>query len=84
MAKKKTKKPLKKKPVKKPKPKKRPAKKKGSAKKAAAFAPTGGTVGAHPPITCYLVVDKWHPYYPVYWNAIDGCYRCPRCGGTPT
>ena len=37
---------------------------------------------SHPPATCYLKEDVYHPYYPVYWNAIDGCYRCPRCRGT--
>ncbi len=35
----------------------------------------------HPPKTCTLSDDKYHPYYPCYWDATTGTYRCPKCGG---
>jgi hypothetical protein len=68
-----------KKPLKKKRPVKKPLKKKPARKRSAlSFAAPAST---HPPKTCTLVVRADHPYYPVYWNATDGCYRCPRCGG---
>lgn len=34
----------------------------------------------HPPKTCTLTLDKDHPYYPCYWDATAGSYKCPKCG----
>lgn len=66
------KKPLKKKPVKKParKPVKKPLKKAPKPKALMAM-------GTHPPKTCPKATCQ---YYPCYWDALLGSYRCPRCG----
>jgi len=71
---------MKKKAVKKPlkrkmKPAKKPLKKKPAKKRSVkmAAAPTG----THPPRTC-----PFCQYYPCYYDAVTGSYRCPRCGKT--
>ena len=72
------KKPLKKKPDKRPakKPVRRPRHKKARAVRALTASST------HPPKTCNLTFDKDHPYSPVNWSIIDGCYKCPKCNKT--